>query len=501
MSLIGNTNSLAFDLVPVAPYWDVHYGPERAAWAGMALWAGGENLCEHIVPGSSEVRDRFYIPMAPLVNWLVRSFPAIEFEERAASFPTTRRLHESAARWRTVQPPAGMDEDQWFDAREEWWARHFLASGSEGARVPNVAFARDDEQLVITWRPPRFAGADPPRMAVPEGDAAVPWSLGRSVLEELAERVAAWLREGQAGDAYAWAPEESPLSGTRAGLAESLTLFTGRTPAVLQRLLGVDDADALLASVGLAEADDPAASAQSQILRDLSPSAEPDVGAVLQQVGRSARREDVDALRRWRQMRAVAVDAAASAVTPIDAGQLAAIELRRALGLDGQPMADIARALAECGLTHSHAQVPGRHDRMMVALHEGGSLVAVTLETVRTSRPWGQRFEAARALGHLLLDPVRAGAIGAASGPFAQDTRRRRSGAFAAEFLLPETALATASGGKLDGAAEDQAFGDLLQAYGIGARAAAWQLWNRGWLSSPDLREDLIDRFANLRWG
>jgi len=125
----------------------------------------------------------------------------------------------------------------------------------------------------------------------------------------------------------------------------------------------------------------------------------------------------------------------------------------------------------------------------------------VTLETVRTSRPWGQRFEAARALGHVLLDPVRAGAIGAASGPFAQETRRRRSGAFAAELLLPESALAAANAGELDGAARGSSFADLLERYGVGARAAAYQLWNRGWLSSPDLRDDLIDRFAHVGWG
>jgi IrrE N-terminal-like domain len=501
MSLIGNTHLLAFDLVPVAPYWDVRYGPERAAWAGMALWAGGENLCEHIVPGSSEVRDRFYIPMAPLVNWLVRSFPAIEFEERAASFPTTRQLHESAERWCTSKPPAGMNEDQWLDAREEWWARHFLAAGSEGARVPNVAFARDDEQLVVTWRRPRFAEKEPPRMAVPEGDVAVPWSFGRSVLEELAAGVAAWLREGEAGDVYRWASQDSPLTEPLTDLTESLALFTGRTPEMLQRLLGVDQAESLLALLGLIGAGDPAASPQTQVLRDLSPSVEPDIGAVLQQVGRSAQREDVDALRRWRETRTIAVDAASSASTPIAAGQFAAAELRRALGLDGQPIADVERAVGECGLTHSHEQVPGGQDRMMVALHEAGSPVAVTLETVRTSRLWGQRFEVARALGHVLLDPVRAGAIGAASGPFAQETRRRRSGAFAAEFLLPESALARASGGALDGAAEDAAFSSLLQEYGIGARVAAYQLWNRGWLSSPDVRDDLIDRFASVRWG
>lgn len=501
MSLIGNVNRLAFDLVPVAPYWEVRYGPERAAWAGLALWAGGKNLCEHIVPGSTEVRERFYIPMAPLVNWLVRSFPAIEFEERAASFPTTRRLHESAGRWRNVQPPAGIDEDHWLDARDDWWARHFLASGSDGARVPNVAFARDDEQLVITWRSPRFAGQDPPRMAVPEGDVAVPWVLGQSVLQELAAKVAAWLREGGAGDVYPWVSLEKPLDGSRTGLTEAVTLFTGRTPETLQRLLGVDRADALLASVGLAGESDPAASPQCQVLRDLSPSAGPDIGTVVQQVGRLARREDVDALRHWREARAIAADAAGPATTPTDAGQLAAVELRRAFGLDGEPIADIDAVLSRCGLTHSHEQVPGHVDRMVVALREGGSPVAVTLDTVRTSRSWGQRFEAARALGHVLLDPVRSGTIGAASGPYAQETRRRRSGAFAAEFLLPESALAAASGGELDGAAQDPTFEDLLERYGIGARAAAYQLWNRGWLSSADLRDDLIDRFASVRWG
>ena len=115
MPLIGNVRSLGFDLVPVAPFWETRYGPERAAWAGMALWAGGQNLCEHIVPGSSEARDRFYVPLGPLVDWLIRAFPAIEFEERAASFPTSGHLHECAARWRAVQPPAGMSEDDWLE--------------------------------------------------------------------------------------------------------------------------------------------------------------------------------------------------------------------------------------------------------------------------------------------------------------------------------------------------------------------------------------------------
>jgi Zn-dependent peptidase ImmA (M78 family) len=96
---------------------------------------------------------------------------------------------------------------------------------------------------------------------------------------------------------------------------------------------------------------------------------------------------------------------------------------------------------------------------------------------------------------------MRADAIGAASGPFAEATRVRRSGAFAAELLLPETAIAEASAHRLDGAAEDQTFQGLLASYGIGARTAAYQLWNRGWLSSPVVRDELVDQFGSVNPG
>ena len=36
MSLIGNRNTLAFELTPVAPTWELRYAPERAVWAGLA---------------------------------------------------------------------------------------------------------------------------------------------------------------------------------------------------------------------------------------------------------------------------------------------------------------------------------------------------------------------------------------------------------------------------------------------------------------------------------
>jgi hypothetical protein len=217
---------------------------------------------------------------------------------------------------------------------------------------------------------------------------------------------------------------------------------------------------------------------------------------VLSEIGRTATHPDRDALATWRKAREIAIDASRPAESPEHAGYLAAPEIREALGLNGQPIGDIGATLAQLGLSYEHREVFGGRDQMMVAARLDGAPVARTLRTLRTERHWGQRFEACRALGHILLDPIRAGAMGAASGPFAASTRRRRSGAFAAELLLPESATARASGQAVDGAAASSVFEDILATYGIGARTAAYQLWNRGWLSSPEVRDELIDQYG-----
>jgi len=223
-----------------------------------------------------------------------------------------------------------------------------------------------------------------------------------------------------------------------------------------------------------------------------------EIGDVVLETGKRARDQNHRATENWRRARMVTLDAARSATSPEDAGYLAAVELRRSLGLDGQPVQPLPTVLQQVGVRFSHLDIESRTDRMVMAFCEGGEVVASTLRTRRTMLPWGQRFEAARALGHAVLDPVRAGTIGAASSPFAQETRRRRSGAFAAEFLLPDSAIAAASGGEVDGAAVYSTFERLLEQYGVGARTAAYHLYNRDWLSAAEVRDDLIDQFASL---
>lgn len=497
MTVIGNKLTFGIELVPVTPSWEIRYAPERAAWAGTAVWVDGKNLCSHVVSGSSEVVDFFFIPLGPLTDWLVRAFPAIEFQERAPFFPTTRDLHGSVARWGETRPRQGFDEDGWLDARDEWWSYHFLRAGADGAYVPNMAFVRDDEELVISWEAPHFFGDDGPTMLWPRGSAAIPWSEGLSVFDQFTSLVAAWFRRSGAADAYDWTGLEHPLRHAHPPLDRAMELFTGRSVHALQGLLGAHSFDALLDALKLSHsARTPLASPLCQVLRDLQPRLSDEIGELLREVGDRATRERPAALATWRDARSVALDAARPAQTPEEAGQLAAVEIRRALALDGQPIEDVPATVAELGLEYEHAPTKSPGDRMMVAFREDGAAVARTLETPRTATLWGQRFEAGRALGHVLLDPVREGAIGAASGPFADETRRRRSGAFAAELLLPESAIAEASLHRLDGATDDAVFSELLQRYGIGANAAAHQMMNRGWLSSHDVRDDLVERFA-----
>jgi hypothetical protein len=191
----------------------------------------------------------------------------------------------------------------------------------------------------------------------------------------------------------------------------------------------------------------------------------------------------------------IALDAARAAEDAEHAGQLAARAVRRALALDGQPIDATPGVLDQLGMAARASAVEANHEHMLVVAARGRAPAVTILQTVQTRKRWGHRFEEARALGHALLDPLRGEVLGAAATKWTQSVRRRRSGAFAAELLLPERALVEASGGHLDGVCEDQTFTKLIERYGVGATTAAWQLYNHK-LVSPQARDELIERHA-----
>ncbi len=193
--LIGNRNDLAFEILPLTPTWERRYLPERSAWAQLAIWVRGTNLCENLLDGSQSVRAGVNVPLAPVVDWLVRSWTFIEFEEGPGCFPLRNSLRETRRDWGNTAPRVEFTEDQWFDARELWWTRHFLAAGAEGARLPNVSLIRAGDHLVIEWGPAEFPGDHAPRFISENGQEVVHWPTGEEVFAEFAAFVAESLRE------------------------------------------------------------------------------------------------------------------------------------------------------------------------------------------------------------------------------------------------------------------------------------------------------------------
>ena len=492
--LIGNRNSFAIELEPLAPTWERRYLPERAAWARFSLWIDGTNLCRNLLDGSDSVRNGVNVPLAPIADWIVRSWTYLAFEERPGCFPLRSSQYDTVSAWGDAPPPEGLSEDQWFDARELWWSRHFLVAAADGSHLPNVSLVRGADRLFVEWAPVQFAGASAPHFLSERGRQDVGWTEGEDVLVQFVSCVARWLRDGEADDAYSWACRVDPLQDATPTLSETLQAYTGIPTDVLRTWTNSSDDADLRKNLGLgADSDDPGGSVITQVLRDLPPGvSEP----VRDQVWRLDR-ETTSVTEFAEELRTVALDAIRPATDPETSGYLAAQGLRDHLDIDGKPIEDVDEQLREFGVSLIHSEVECAQERMLTGSRYGIGAAVIVNQTPRTATPWGRRFESVRALGHLLMDSYRQGALGAASAPYAQPWTRRRSGAFAAEFLLPSDAL-LGDARSLDSLALPEKFEQVLDRFGVGATTAAYHLWNRRLLSSSDVRDHLIDRYSGV---
>ncbi len=493
--LLGNRNSFAIGIEPLAPSWDRKFLPEFTAWAQFSLWVDGENICRNLLDGSNSVREGVNVPLAPIADWFVRSWTFLKYEERPSSFPMSASLRDTIARWGDAPAPSGLSEDDWFDAREHWWSRHFLSAGADGAHLPNLALIRGDDRFFIEWAPTEFIGSPVPRFLSDNGHHVVRWAEAEEVLAQFVSCVAQWLRESEVEDVYPWACREEPLHEANSNFSGSLQAFTGVSVDVLrQRTDSCDDAE-LRERLGLpADGTDPGCSVVTQVLRNL-PSGISD--ALWDQIW-FLDGETRSTTGFVEELRSLVLDATRPASDPETSGYLAAQGLRDHLGIDGRPIGDVQEQLADFGVRLVDSDVKCAQERMFAGSRKGCGAAAVINRTPRTSTRWGRRFEAVRALGHLLMDPYRQDTLGAASTAFAQPWARRRAGTFAAEFLLPSEALLEDEH-SLDSYADPKRFGLVLEKYGVGATTAAFHLWNRGFLSSTQVREELIQQFSGTR--
>jgi len=490
--LFGDRTNFALELFPLVPSWERSYLPEKTGWATFSLWVGGQNLCRNALAATQNIREGVNVPLVPMADWLVRSWSFIRFEERPPIFPPRDSTIETLSRWGAAPAPREVGEDSWVDSREDWWSRHFLLAGSDGAQLPNVAFVRSADALAVEWTRDQFVGSRTPQFLSGDGHFRVLWDDAEDTLSQFVACVAEWIRSAGIRDAYEWAGGVDPIRHLDGGLLKTLAIYTGRsTEALLEWTRSRTEAD-LRRNLGLL-GDDPAGSVITQALRDLPPKFQPKIREEL--FGLDARvreRTGVDA-----GLRTGARDAAGAGTAAEDSGQLAAQEVRQRLSLDGRPAPDLDHLLPDLGIDVRDSGVECTNERMLVGARADGGASVVINKTPRTEVSWGRRFELARALGHLLLNSFREGALGSASSSYSQPWMRRTSGAFAAEFLFPTGELHARGLGELDAAADPSVFKELLNEFGVGARTAAFQLWNRGLVSSAQIRDDLIDRFSS----
>ena len=488
--LIGNLNSFAIGIEPLEPSWERRFLPEFTAWARFSLWINGENICRNLLDGSNSARDGINVPLAPIADWLVRSWTFLEFEERPR-FPLDVSLSETVIRWGETLAPAGLSEDDWLETREHWWSRHFLSAGADGAYLPNLSLIRGDERLFIEWAPVGYDCPTAPRFLSRSGRHVVPWAEGKDVLAQFVSYVARCLRESEVGNIYSWVCQDDPINEAKPTFSEALQAYTGIAAENLKERTSACNDFELGEKLGLVDHADPGSSVMTQVLRDL-PLKFPDT--LWDQVLRleNQTRSDTEFAE---ELRSLAHEAIRPASDPEMSGYLVAQGLREYLDINGQPVEAIGEQLEKAGVKLIDSDVECTKVPMFVGLRQGLGAATVINRTTRTSTSWGKRFEAARGLGHLLMDPYRQGTLGAASTEYAQPWARRRAGAFAAEFLLPSAALRE-DAHSLDSYAEPTRFEHILEKYGVGAMTAAYHLWNRKFFSSSQIRDDLIDQFS-----
>jgi hypothetical protein len=458
--ILGDKREFALDLQRFEAPWHVIDSTE-SVWGSLAIWIAGVNVTLHRREGTDRIRDVVSAPLLPLARWTIQNRSALAFEERV-SLGVSLSPHEQLSWWGAAPPPAGSTEDAWLDRRDEWWAAHFTGAATLDVVVPSVGVVRNDDYALVSWRLPDYRHAD--RVFLdPAGSAVVAWNSFSQALDELIEVLREW-----SADEALLVPDTSRKT--------ALEFYTGLSAGEIESYGFLPGA-----------AQDPATDPLAQVVRDLLH--ETALGPEREAISRVVRSAEDPTGGSWLDLRDHLVSPAGASFE--DDGYQGAQTTRGLMGLDGQPIVDVDRLVRSVGVQIA-SESPEAQDRMVVAGRISGGATAMLLSNARTSTSWGRRFELARALGHLLLDPPRGGSIGAASGPRALASRRRRAGAFAAEMLLPTSALREASGGVLDGVTEGAHFRELLERFGVGATTAAYHFWNQGFLSTPEVRDDLI---------
>lgn len=427
-------------------------GPDNAAsWGAVSVWTRGVNLMAHADSGGTFESVNWYL--LPFLEWLVANWDALLHEERLpCRVGADDAVHSLAS---TAFPPA-MASANWEGEWQAWWRRHAFQAARHGGPFPDVVVRRWRDDVEVSWRNGTPAGVprsvdflassgaerfSPIEVAEPlfevVADAAAyllkvrPQSLRLQNLSEAVERLRTDIRRGV-------------RLGWLAGLGRSVEAAAERWKDIATLVASKENAAARFFEV-LDE--HPLVVRGSCHGTLLFGSASPNVSTD-------------DVLLIAHAMSKATTTLASPVATSVD--ELARpepVRLGRAAWSQGYELAEWFREelhlnpeevppameglLDTLGVTIERINFGDKHVR---AISFGGEGLRSTTLVNSATHPKEERlrFTLAHELCHLLVDRDKGARLAIVSGPWAPLDVERRANAFAAAFLMPEAAVATA---------------------------------------------------------
>jgi hypothetical protein len=477
--IFGHKQVFAFDIEPYEPSWERRSVSDRGPWAALKIWSRYQNITEF--KQHEEKPGIFVLPLLSIASFFVKNAVAILYEEFPTAFGSDLILYKGLKKWYQTASPPGVEQEAFEDMRYDWHVRHFWLASLEGSLLPDLGFARIDNDLYVSWETPKFAGGRGLQFIASSGMHRHPWHLVWKAIGDFVAYVAEELRRRNITE-VSWAHQERPLEeASRATAQEFIRLVAPPAKSILDQLHIAPEAN-------------PDAHPSLQALRDLyiRNNENQEIATLLKPLESASEQNPSPLLQELRS----GLMREADSRSPEDAGYSAAQALRDQMKLDGQPL-ESSRLNDFLQSVASVEEIPAESMRNNFALGFRANQPAkvVFLLYSRTQREYARRMETARALGHLLLDgETPLGVLGAGSSQRARGPRRRRSGAFAAELLMPEHGVRAFLGN--ESPSQPEVFVKLLNHFNVSASAAAHHLWNKNMLQTKDERDSLIEEFA-----
>lgn len=456
-----------------------------ASWGRLAIWADGRCLTQAVLGADTVVAGvEWYL--LPFLEWAsLHILPLTNEEPFPLALGDDELPHATAWHLAAEEPPLTLldqEETEWFVTRSQWWTRHALRAAFPGAAAPAIVFRRLDDAVEIswdneTWAPPR------PDLRFTEGVGTLQvdgQQFGR-ILQAVVTEVADALKS-RLGDELEL-HGATPRPDTWEYLLPEYTTAALKSDAV--------ENEALLETLrarSLAHWPFVPHSPTTTLLRDSGAASREDVQRVLR-LGTTTRQ-----LTGTLAPELIGCRAPRRAPThrPWVDGYDAALEVREALGWDGQPVPQLDTWLTRCGVEVDASPLPARADGAAVWWRERRPVANVNPRGRRARRA-SRDMMLATDLGHLLLDARPDEDFALVHGVLTHWPSAARARAFAAMFLMPESGIRA----HLEGhdALDADALVSLMRTFGASASATTWHLKNLG-LVSDSRRVELVEEVA-----